>query len=739
MMRRFAYPFFSLILLCLSASLAHAQGTRLWSQSTFDEFEKGTPQGVAIMSDGHLAAGPAARAVLTTPSTYIWAVAADHEGNAYLATGSPATVLRVTPDDKSTRLFSTKDLSVQSVRVGPDGAIYAATLPSGKVYKLAADSKDLTEDTASVVFDPAATEEKPKYIWDMAFDKEGRLYIATGAPAAIYRVNPSEPKARPELFFKSDEEHIRCMAFEADGHLIAGSDGTGLVYRIDKNGKGYVIYDAPKREITSLAIGANGNIYAAAVGEKGHSSLPPLPVSGSATVTATIKIIQPGSVQASSDNTVIPEGSEVYEITPSGAPRKLWEAHDDIVYALHSTPEGLLAATGNRGRVYRITEDGQYADIAHLEAGQAAAFADTAQGLYIGTSNTGKLYMLGHSAAAEGTYLSDVHDMGVFSQWGRAEADNGPGPNAANYDLYARAGNIDNPARGWSAWKRITPNAGNLGLNSARFVQWKAVMQPGASIVAVGINYLPVNVAPVVDEIVVAPGVRVNTVAVQPQEPQTTTINFPSTQNNGINFTQNPNTEPLAAVRDKDSITVRWMAHDDNGDKLAYTLYYRGEGERNWQLLKAKLARTYYTFNAVLLPDGPYRIKIVASDAPSHNPGEALTGDRESNRFVIDTAPPTLTRIIAQLVDGKIHATLTATDPSTPIERAEYSVDAGPWQYIEPVGKLSDSLTERYDFSAPLNPPRANLPAPGDPAEHVITVRVYDRYSNVAAAKAVVR
>jgi sugar lactone lactonase YvrE len=297
MMRRFSPLFLTLLSFSLLPSLAHSQGTRLWSQSRFEELEKGKPNGVAITSDGHLVAGPESRMVLTTPSTYVWSVAADRDGNAYVATGTPATVLRVTPDGKSTKLFSSKDLSVQVVRVGPDGAVYAATLPSGKVYKLDPQAADRNEENAAVVFDPAATAEKPKYVWDMAFDQEGRLYIATGGPAAIYRVEKTGSQ-KPELFFKSDEQHIRSLAFDAGGNLVAGSDGTGLVYRIDKSGKGYVIFDAPKREITSVAVSPQGVVYAAAVGEKGHSSLPALPVQGNASVTATITIVQPGSVQA---------------------------------------------------------------------------------------------------------------------------------------------------------------------------------------------------------------------------------------------------------------------------------------------------------------------------------------------------------------------------------------------------------------------------------------------------------
>ena len=49
---------------------------------------------------------------------------------------SPATVLRIGADGKEFTLFETKDLLVQVVRIGPDGALYAATQPSGKVYKL---------------------------------------------------------------------------------------------------------------------------------------------------------------------------------------------------------------------------------------------------------------------------------------------------------------------------------------------------------------------------------------------------------------------------------------------------------------------------------------------------------------------------------------------------------------------------------------------------------------------------
>ena len=279
----------------------------------------------------------------------------------------------------------------------------------------------MTAATAARNAGSAKPADQARYIWDLAFDAHGALYVATGGPAAIYRVDVSTDTPHAEIFFESDEQHIRCLLFEPNGDLIAGSDGGGLVYRIGKDRKGLVIYDAPKREVTALAESADGRLYVAAVGEKTKSALPPLPVQGVAVATATITIVTPGSVQASNNNGLIPDGSEIDELSPQGAPRKLWATREDVVYALHATPQGLLAATGNRGRIYRIHEDGSYVDLARAATGQATAFAAAPDGLYVATSNTGRLYKLEGQPAPQGTYLSDVLDSGVFSQFGRME------------------------------------------------------------------------------------------------------------------------------------------------------------------------------------------------------------------------------------------------------------------------------------------------------------------------------
>ncbi len=736
-------------LLCLctaaaSGTAAWAQATHQWTENSFSDWESGAPDGVAIASDGTLSTGLPVSTVAELNAADVWAMTSDAAGNAYMATGSPGEVVKITPQGKQTVLFTTKDVSVQALSFGPDGALYAATLPSAKVYRLDVHAaKPLDEASAPVVFDAAQTAEKPKYIWAIRFDKQGSMYLATGNPGAIYRVAAGglhgDKPAKAELFYASDEPHIRSLVFAPNGDLLAGSDGTGLVYRIDKTGKGFVVFEADRREITSLALGAQGQLYVASVGAKGRvKTLPPLPVAGAGSaVTAhvTVTVMQPGSAQAVSNNASVPGGSEI-DLIPADknqAPRRVWADANDVVYDLSATPGGVLAATGNHGQVFRIHDDGSYEDVARADGSQVVSFAPVdgkhggpGDALYLALANTGKLQQMSLAPSAEGTLVSAVFDANVPAEWGRAEIT--AGSPASTYTLEARTGNIDNPERGWSAWKTIDPAAATIDRPEGRFAQWRLTLKPGAKVDALTLNFLQTNVAPVVDEILVAPGTRVSPTAAQPSTPQQTTLNFASQGGAAVNLDANNPQTPLSATKDKTGITVRWSAHDDNSDDLRFSVCYRSPGETTWHLLKDDLTDRFYSFDANLLPDGPYRIKVIASDAPSNPSADALTGEKVSDLFLVDTGTPRVNNLAAKREGSVLNVTASATDQKTPIAHAAWSLDAGPWQYVDPVGKLSDSLTEQYSFSVPL---KAGTSA----GTHVLTLRVFDRYENEGSAQ----
>jgi hypothetical protein len=747
------------VAVCFTVVFVFAEGTQTWEQSKFDDLTKGTANGVAIRSSGGLELAPAFKAVSTTASAYIWSIASDARGNLYAAAGSPARVYRITPQGQSSVIFEPQELQVQALVVGKEGAVYAATNPDGKVYKLEPASSVRTKElkgkpengkaasdsgwTSSVYFDPDT-----KYIWDLALDSSGNLYVATGDHGEIFRVTAD---GQHSVFFTSDEPHIRVLALDPRGNVIAGSDGSGLVYRIAQDGKAFVLYSAPKKEITALAIDSAGNIYAAGVGEKRpsgpHGNAPIAPTPTPAPIQTTqhtgIVINAVPTTPIVIGNFPMPGagvtgGSEIYRISPDGSPTSIWASREDLVYALAFDSHGrLLAGTGNRGHIFAVDGEDQFTDLLQASASQVTAFAQAlGGGLYASTSNLGKVFLLGPAPEAQGNYESDVFDAHIFSRWGRAEF-----RGAGNVDLFARSGNVDNPDRNWSSWEKIDlQKGGEVTVPAARFIQWKAVLHsgtPAPRVDSVTLNYLPKNVAPDFDDVSVQVGVRY-----QPLPKVQGVSDVGKGAGQGQRFDQ-----PPIATPDRGSIGVKWAVHDDNDDQMLYSVYYRGDGQTRWLLLKDNLTDKFYSFDSSLLPDGGYTIRVVASDAPSHSPGHALMAERESEHFDVDTTPPQIEGLSSTVEDGQIHVWFRAVDGFSPIKRAEFSVDASDWQYVAPVGQLSDAKTESYDFKVPV--PEASPTTAGNAethdrqtkpasAEHIVVVRAYDRYDNMNSAKTVI-
>src|SRR5690606_18109957 len=85
---------------------------------------------------------------------------------------------------------------------------------------------------------------------------------------------------------------------------------------------------------------------------------------------------------------------------------------------------------------------------------------------------------------------------------------------------------------------------------------------------------------------------------------------------------------------------LRWSADDANGDVLEYSILYRAENEDQWKALVDRTAETFHTIEPNTLPDGTYVFRVIASDIGSNPPDRALTGERETRPFSIDSTPP---------------------------------------------------------------------------------------------------
>ena len=778
--RVFALPrTYSLLLAFLICVVpAVAEHTRFWRQSDYEAFQTGDAKGVALRSDGKLVLAPKFAPFADASLAYLWSLRLDSHGTLYAAGGSNAKIVKFDNSGNSATVFESQDMTAQALLFDKSDNLYVATAPDGKVYKVTPTGQK------SVFFDP-----KTKYIWDLALGTDGTIFVATGDPGKIFAVDPS---GNSQLFYNAEETHVRTLVLDGKGNLLAGTEPNGLVLRISlaaqstasQSGKGqaarqssgkrassktapkkedsseevgrsaYVVYETSKKEITALALDPSGNLYVAAIGEKRPG--PPLapvpqteqenPANGQ---TITVTVGAPGGLQQPRQATpFVPfpvlSSAAVYRIAPDGSPEEIWASNENSVYALGLSPEGkLLLGTGNQGAVMQLEGDRVFSRLAKAESEQVTSFARAPNGkIYVATANPGKVFTLGPELESEGTFESEPFDAHIFSRWGRLTwwGENGAG---AGIELYVRAGNTSDPGKNWSPWAGPyrDPKGQEVECPPARFVQWKATLHGGsnpAGLSWVEMAYLPENVTPQIGSIVMQnPGVRVAGFGLQTGPPQAAPVQLrmpaaPGAQGSASQRgSESPRFEPPPqGFAQKGYQAVLWSSEDANDDELNYSVYYRGENEKDWKLLKDKLEQKFYSWDTNSMPDGAYYLKIVASDDKSNPPNEALRAERVSERFVIDNTPPAITEIASEPApaaagDPAVIVRFRAADTASSIVRAQYSLDAGDWTIVQPVGGLSDSPAEQYSVTL-------RGIAPG---EHTVSVRVYDQFENESAAK----
>jgi len=736
------------VLAAVAACAAFAGQTQIWTQGEYADFERGVINNLSIRSDGLLSLAPHSHELFDTGEAYLWALVRDSKGNLYTAGGTGAKLFRIPPGGPGKMVAEVDALEIHALAVDSKDRIYFGTSPDGKVYRLGAGGKP------EVFYDP-----KAKYIWALVFDSKGDLLVATGGvPNGQGEIHKVRPDGKGSVFFKTDETHVRSMTIDAKDNLIVGTEPGGLVLRVSPAGEGFVLFQMPKKEVTAVAVAANGVVYAAAVGSKQGGVPMPLPQATpppAAPPPGTISVNVSGGGAPAAVRPVAPPpasvgpagvngGSDVFCIEPNGNPRRVWSHASDVVYALAFDAEGrVLVGAGNKGSLYRVESPTRYTALVSLPLTQITAFQSGPAGkLYAATGNTGKVFEIGPEVEHEGSIESDVFDAQLYTLWGRLSFE--AHLNGGQIAIATRSGNLDQPQKNWSAWSDAitSPKGGRVASPAARFVQWKATLTAGSEgrspeLESVDVAYLPKNVEPRIDEIEITPvnyrfPAPVLNLMAAPSGPAQNLTLPPLGRRAAPVVPQLPAGDSTTATPAmqfaKGWLGARWVASDPNGDTLLYTVEIKGEDETEWKPLKEKLTEKYFAWDATAFPDGDYRLRVTASDAPGNPPAEALTTTLVSGPFTIDNTPPKITGLAASRNAGKLEVRWHAADALSNLDRAEYSLDGGDWTVAEPVTKLSDSPALDYE-----------LHLDAAPGEHTVAVRVWDGNDNLAVDKVVVK
>jgi hypothetical protein len=730
---------FLFLILSTFVALVRAAEPIIWETGARAELLKGEARGVSITDTGVLMLAPRFSQLFNTEQAYIWSSAADGAGNVYLGTGHDGRIYRVGADGRGSLLYDAAELDVTALAVSGDGVLYAGTSPDGKVYRIGADGR------AEVYFDPP-----DKYIWSLALMGDGALAVGTGDNGKLYRVRAAGAKPESSLLIDTNETHVISLATDAQGNLIAGTDPGGLILRVSPEGKAFTLFDAPLREIHSLAAASDGSIYALALSEAASSARTAAGASSGGsttttesgaggTTTVTITSIEEGgaggqSAQAGrSRNDLSTARSAVFRVLPDGGTDVLWSSATVTGFAVTPAPQGgsVLIGTADKGRVYSVTDDGRDTLLLQSTEGQISSFVTRGRDVFAASSNGGKLFRFNTEPVVDGTYESPVRDAKLVASWGRIWW-RGRGA----VELQTRTGNNERPDATWSDWSApyVDPAGSQISSPRARFIQWRATLRAPSGNVAgattaqmedVSLAYLPRNVAPEILNIVGLPtGVGLQQVVQVQTDPNVESSGLDPSLFGAIAQV------PPRRIYQRGARSLQWQSEDRNGDTLEYSIYYRALNETSFRLLKDHVRENYFTVDGATLADGRYVFKVIASDAPANPPGHALTGERISEPLDIDNSPPAVKAIgEAQVTGERVRLLFEAQDVTGMIKHADMSVDGAEWRAIFPDDGIADSPRERYTVEAALT----------GAGEHTISLRAFDTNGNVGTARVSVR
>ncbi len=740
----------ALVLLALPRP-ALAVSPVLWTLETYDDFEKGKPEGAAVAATGELVLAPALRPLKVPPleqasEPFLWSQVVDGKGTLYAGGGNGGKIYRVPKGAAGSLYYETGDLAVHALAVDRDDVLYAGTSPNGKIYRITGEAK------GEVYYEP-----EDRYIWDLAVGPKGDLFAATGEGGIIYRL---PGKGKGEVFFDSEECHVASLAFDLSGNLLAGTDGKGLLYRITPEGKATVLFDSRLREMNAIAVDSKGVIYAAAIGQEGDLPVPPpqpqpvaqetpAPSRGPANPAVVIPGVESGPTTTvtvtasaagpSAQGALVQPRSEVYRIDPDGSVTAIWSSQSEVVYSLVVDPSGRpLVGTGEPGRIRLLIDTQQSTLLARLPESQVTSLAlGQGQTVFAASSNVGRLYLLDAAGSETGSYLSPTRDAQTVARWGRISW-RASVPPGGRVEVMTRSGNSGVPDPTWSDWSAAYANPDGSAITSpaARFLQWRARLArqgggqgaggPGPALQAVSVAYLPGNLAPELKRIVVEPPGVVRERLPYTADPDPQDLAFTGIRVNPETGApeSRPQHVPEKRVYVRGMRAIDWEAEDPNGDALFFDLWFRGEGESAWKPLARDLRDSYFAIDSTQLPDGLYRVRIEASDALSNPAGQARLTSLTGDPFLVDNTPPAL-QVTARKAGKEAIIEVSASDTPGPIARAEYSVDAARWVTIAPSDGVSDSRVESYSISLPgLRP-----------GEHTVIVKVTDLLGNTGAGK----
>ena len=214
---------------------------------SFDELEK---EGIALDLRGDLVRGLDSRQIGPSGPEVFWNLAADDQGKVYLGSGHGGEIYRLDSKGEAQLVVSLEGPEVFSILPLDDGSLLAGCGPEGQLFRV--DKNGQATLLGKI---------EGGYVWAMA-RRPGtqEVWIAAGSPASVYRLDPNDVLVQVQTL---GAQNCLALAFNADGDIFLGTQGPGLLYRLDphKPKNPEVVFEAPQDEVRQFISGPEGQLF----------------------------------------------------------------------------------------------------------------------------------------------------------------------------------------------------------------------------------------------------------------------------------------------------------------------------------------------------------------------------------------------------------------------------------------------------------------------------------------------
>ena len=651
------------------AVAATAVGTRRFVLDSGDDFEGGDLSAVAVDESGVVRAGFDLGQIPVDVATVIWCALDRGDQSVLLGTGNEGKILELR-DGRIRVVAETGAMVVTSMVDTWGGEIVVGALPGGKLRKF---SGGRLTDWVTL---PNADD-----IWQLAFDrKRGVLYAATGPEGKLYRID-RDGHATVEM--DVPEPHILSVAVAPDGSVVFGTSDKARLYRTTGAGRATVLYDFERTEVRGVAVADDGQIYAIANDIK--------------TTSSSVAAHRSSSTKngPESSTTKLKGKGMLLRIGTDLVPEVLLDDDDEHFTSLALDDRGHpYVGTGVEGRLMTVGEPRRSVIVADTDERQVTALLLTGRLRLVLTSDPAVVHPVRGQGGTNSVWTSKVFDANLRAQFGHLDWES-TGP----LMLSTRTGNTSEPDDTWSAWSAPLRAPGPITSPKGRFIQVRAswALDGAAALSRVEIPFVTDNQRAVVTRID----------ADVPSRKKSTS---------GIVASGGPITEHPSP-----DVNLDWTVDNPDKDTLRFRLYYRMIGTTVWRdLLPADevLTKSSYKWDTSTLPEGRYRVRVVASDLPANPPDRATSDELVSGVVLVDNTPP---RLVDLTVKGR-RLRGRAVDGLGPIQRIEVTLAGkNDWVPLRPTDSVFDQASEAFDVDL-----SGIIPS----GRQLLTVRAYDSANN---------